>query len=235
MPFVRVSRDRRGYDQVYLVHSMTRRGRPPRTRVLYWFRTPPGVKVGREPFDLDVRRRLEAQYPDVAFEWDKLVVTAPAPQEEEPWRERRRIERALKQARRQETQGGEAGAGDLPGPPAEVEAEVAATPTPDLETPVGEALLELPAEVIVAEAALEHARTEGAEPVLRGGDAPKTGTPRRRRRRRGGRDRRHAAVAATDALVPEGASVRVVTAEEPHEQPGEEPSAAPTGGPDETS
>jgi hypothetical protein len=103
VPFVRVSRDKRGYEHIYLIDSTARRGKAARPRVLYWFRTPPGVMVGREPFDESVRRTLEAQYPDVTFDWEKLCKTAiPAP-DVEPWRERRRVERAAKQAR----QGGE--------------------------------------------------------------------------------------------------------------------------------
>jgi len=97
--FVRVSRDKRGYEHIYLIDATARRGKASRPRVLYWFRTPPGVMVGREPFDESVRRALEAQYPDVTFDWEKLRKTAiPAP-DVEPWRERRRVERAAKQAR----------------------------------------------------------------------------------------------------------------------------------------
>jgi hypothetical protein len=99
VPFLRFSRDKRGYESFYLVEPTTRRGRS-RTRILYWFRTPPGVRVGRLPFDEPVRRALEARYPKVAFDWQKLIDTPippPAP-DVERWRERRRLERAAKQA-----------------------------------------------------------------------------------------------------------------------------------------
>jgi hypothetical protein len=99
VPFLRFSRDKRGYEHFYLVEPTTRRGKS-RNRILYWFRTPPGVKVGRLPFDDHVRRALEARYPDVAFDWQKLIDTPippPAP-DVERWRERRRLERAAKQA-----------------------------------------------------------------------------------------------------------------------------------------
>ena len=76
MAFVRVSRDKRGYEHIYLIDATARRGKASRPRVLYWFRTPPGVMVGREPFDESVRRTLEAQYPDVTFDWEKLRKTA---------------------------------------------------------------------------------------------------------------------------------------------------------------
>ena len=80
MPFVRVSRDKRGYETIYLVHTSQRRGRPPATRVLYAFRTPPGLKVGRDPFDPELRRTLESQNPGVEFDWDRLSnIPAPPP------------------------------------------------------------------------------------------------------------------------------------------------------------
>lgn len=97
MAFFRFSRDKRGYEHFYLVQPTNRRGKS-RTRVLYWFRTPPNVRVGREPFDAEVRRALEAQHPDVAFDW-KTIVDAPIPSAEtEKWRERRRAERASRHA-----------------------------------------------------------------------------------------------------------------------------------------
>lgn len=103
MPFLRFSRDKRGYESIYLVHAQNRRGKPTRPRVLYWYRTPPGIRVGRAPFDEETRRRLEAQNPDVVFDWPTIVATPmPPPAENEQWRERRRAERAAKQALRAE-------------------------------------------------------------------------------------------------------------------------------------
>ena len=99
--FLRFSRDRRGYEHFYLVHATTNRRGKTRSRILYWFRTPPGVKVGRLPFDDDVRRAIEARNPGVDFDWKKLLSTPippPAP-DVERWRERRRIERAERAAR----------------------------------------------------------------------------------------------------------------------------------------
>lgn len=96
MPFVRFSRDRRGYEHIYLVHTPVRRGKAGRPRVLYWYRTPPGVKVGREAFDETIRRALEAQHPDVEFDWESLAAPPPPPQVVEPWRERRRLQKARK-------------------------------------------------------------------------------------------------------------------------------------------
>jgi hypothetical protein len=95
---VRFSRDKRGYEHTYLIDASTRGGRAARARVLYWFRTPPGVKVGRQPFDDEMRRTLERQNPNLLFDW-KAIVSTPPPPEPEPWRERRRLERLAKQAR----------------------------------------------------------------------------------------------------------------------------------------
>ena len=51
-----------GYENTFVVESDRRRGRS-RTRVLYWFRTPPGVKVGRAALDEDAIRLIEAAQP----------------------------------------------------------------------------------------------------------------------------------------------------------------------------
>ena len=99
MPVVRVTRDRRGYEHIYLVHADARRGPSSPGAVLYWYRTPPAIRVGRNPFDDEVRRALEAEYPDLAFDWDKITQTALAQAETERWRERRPTERAARAAR----------------------------------------------------------------------------------------------------------------------------------------
>ena len=100
MAFFRFSRDKRGYEHFYLVEPVTNRKGKSRPRVLYWYRTPPNVRVGRVPFDDEVRRALEARYPNVAFDWTKIV-EAPIPSADvEKWRERRRAERSERAARR---------------------------------------------------------------------------------------------------------------------------------------
>jgi hypothetical protein len=98
MAFLRFNRDKRGFEHFYLVESTTNRRGKVRERVLYWFRSPPDVRVGREPFDKGVRRALEAQNPDVTFDW-RSILEAPIPSADaDKWRERRRAERAAKQA-----------------------------------------------------------------------------------------------------------------------------------------
>jgi len=99
MAFFRFNRDKRGYEYFYLVEPVTNRRGKTRQRVLYWYRTPPNLRVGRAPFDEDVQRALETQYPKVTFDWRKIV-DAPIPSADvEKWRERRRAEKAEKAAR----------------------------------------------------------------------------------------------------------------------------------------
>jgi hypothetical protein len=180
--FLKFSRDKRGYEHFYLVHQTIRRGGP-RNRVLYWFRTPPGVKVGRGPFDDDVRRALEQQNPDVSFDWQKLLDTPippPAP-DVERWRERRRIDREMKHA-------------------ALSEILEAAAALPD------DASEEQPPLAAVPEVAVPDNLPRAADPDL---GPPSSG--RARRRRRGGRRRRleiaAPAVAPEEHKTPSGADV----------------------------
>jgi hypothetical protein len=78
-PQLRFNKDKRGYENTYLVQPAgARRGRS-RTRILYWFRTPPGIRVGRGPLDEDAIRMLEAQNPDVQFDWTRILKGQPQP------------------------------------------------------------------------------------------------------------------------------------------------------------
>jgi len=99
MAFLRFSRDKRGYEHFQLVEPVTRRGKT-RTRILYWFRTPPAIKVGREPFDEATRRALEASNPAIVFDWRRITETPIPSAEAELWRERRREEKAARRARK---------------------------------------------------------------------------------------------------------------------------------------
>lgn len=70
MPYLRVSRDRSGYEHVYLLHQEHRgSGRP---LLLYWFRTPPGAGVGRQALDSETVALLDAAHPEVVFDWPRL-------------------------------------------------------------------------------------------------------------------------------------------------------------------
>jgi hypothetical protein len=55
-----------------VVHADRRRGKT-RARILYWFRTPPGVRVGRSALDEDAIRLIEAHNPGVAFDWTRIL------------------------------------------------------------------------------------------------------------------------------------------------------------------
>ena len=69
MPFLRVIRDKRGYETTYLMHWY-REGNRQRSRILYVFRTPGGVRVGRDALEPEVLRQIEAQHPEIAFDWN---------------------------------------------------------------------------------------------------------------------------------------------------------------------
>ena len=84
MPFLRVIRDKRGYETTYLMHWI-RDGSRQRSRILYVFRSPSGVRVGREALESDVLKQIEAQHPDVEFDWQavfhnqQVIESAPEP------------------------------------------------------------------------------------------------------------------------------------------------------------
>jgi hypothetical protein len=168
MAFLRFTRDKRGYEHFSLVQPTTNRRGKVRTRILYWFRTPPNVKVGREPFDEPMRRALEAQNPDITFDWQRIVETPIPSADTEKWRERRRLERAERAAR----QADEDEAVSVPEPPEMASVEGPSTP---------EDLVEEDGEVQpVVEPQVAQIQVQPAQP----GDRT-----RRRRRRRGRRGR----------------------------------------------
>jgi hypothetical protein len=77
------------------VHAGGRRKGKGRSRILYWFRTPPGVKVGRAALDEDAIRLIEESNPDIDFDWTRILKghdleTAPAPVRERDARHERR-------------------------------------------------------------------------------------------------------------------------------------------------
>ena len=91
LPFLQFSRDKRGYETTSLVHAVRRQGRS-RQRILYWFRTPPGVKVGRPALDEEAIRWIEEHNPDIEFNWPQILEAKPssAPAPEDPRNRRRR-------------------------------------------------------------------------------------------------------------------------------------------------
>lgn len=43
------------------------------SRVLYWFRTPPGVRVGGLPLDDETKRLIESRHPEIRFDWRQIM------------------------------------------------------------------------------------------------------------------------------------------------------------------
>jgi hypothetical protein len=174
------------------MHVVEGRGAP-RPCVLYCFRTPPGVKIGRVPFDDEARRALETRYPELAFDWKRISEAQPPVVNEEPWRERRRVERAMKQAR----------AGDRRQPGG----DGAAGPA------------ELPEDSASAEGAPGQSET-GGTPGAAGQAGSRRKRRRRRGRAQGGADApRPPAAALPDSAVPDPAPIQppVIETESPAE------------------
>jgi hypothetical protein len=199
--FLRFTRDKRGYEQFSLVEASTNRRGKTRSRLLYWYRTPPNVKVGREPFDESVRRALEAQYPGVQFDWRKIVETPIPSAETERWRERRRAEKAEKVARRSTS--------------VDQEAESDAENESDGE--VEEAALPIEDGRIPADASETATAAVDTPPQVKEQPA---GQPRgRRRRRRGGRGRQQGEPALAAAGTPLGSDADAASDGESDHQP----------------
>ena len=79
MAFLRFTRDKRGYESTFLLQNVRSDGAT-RSRVLYWFRTPPNVKVGRAVLDEDAIRLIEEANPGIEIEWSKVLkAKAPPP------------------------------------------------------------------------------------------------------------------------------------------------------------
>jgi hypothetical protein len=66
-----VIRDKRGYETTYLMH-WCREGTKQKSRILYVFRTPGGMRVGREALDSDVLKQIEAEHPGIEFDWNAV-------------------------------------------------------------------------------------------------------------------------------------------------------------------
>jgi len=194
VPFVRFSRDKRGYEYLSLVQPASQRRGRPTPRVLYWYRTPPNVKVGRRPFDEFVRHQLERRYPEIAFDWEALANTPipPPAADVERWRERRRQERAAKQAARAEAEAEASAAADeesgFRAAPIEIEpAEPTAGEDEEAIAPRSAAEAAIEAATEASEAPVATSESESSESEGES-SAPATGRRRRRRRRRESRN-----------------------------------------------
>jgi hypothetical protein len=192
LPFLRFSRDKRGVENFYLVQPTTNRRGKVRPRVLYWFRSPPDVKVGREPFDADARRALEAQNPGIEFDWRGIAETPIPSADADKWRERRRADRAAKHAAAEED-AKVAAADEEPADSPHVNADTADVPSPhDSSDPE-------PAVAVAAAPGI----VQSGQPSARNPDSDRR---RRRRRRSGGRRDNAAASDATPPVPPTDSS-----------------------------
>ncbi len=99
MPFLRLTRDRRGFENTFLMHADRPGDRP---RLLYWYRTAPGVMLGRAALDEDAIRTIEEQHPDIDFDWPAIIALsevmtpedeAPAPRPQQQQQQQQRKER----------------------------------------------------------------------------------------------------------------------------------------------
>jgi hypothetical protein len=70
VPHLRLTADRRGNENTFLLHSSAPGERP---KVIYWYRTAPGLRLGRPALDDGAMRTLEEQYPDIDFDWPYLL------------------------------------------------------------------------------------------------------------------------------------------------------------------
>jgi hypothetical protein len=73
VPHLKFTRDKKGYEHTSLVRP-ARRGEG---RILYWFRTPPHVKVGRSALDEEAIRLIEEHHPDITFDWPRILKAQP--------------------------------------------------------------------------------------------------------------------------------------------------------------
>ena len=186
MPFLRFSRDKRGYANTYLCHTFRENGIV-RMRVLYWFRTPPDIAVGRPALDDGAIRDIEASNPGLTFDWEEILKAKPpaAPPD------RGGQERRERRSRRRDRGAAAGSGGGAAGAAATLERSTAeAEPGPEANAATG-------SEPVAGEPPVTPDETTGA-PVAR------PGRRRRRRRRRGGGagDERSAPVAAASPASP---------------------------------
>ena len=73
---MRFSRDKRGYESTFVMHAFREHGRG-QPRILYWFRTPPNVRVGRAALDEEAIRSIEESHPGLEFDWTRILKPAP--------------------------------------------------------------------------------------------------------------------------------------------------------------
>ncbi len=147
MPFLRLTRDRRGTEHTFLMHAATPGERP---RVLYWYRTAPGVLIGRSALDEEAIRTIEEQHPEIEFDWPAILAlreAMPPEEEQAPVRQPRRGRTGRREGgppRPAERRAVPAAPDVVPEPPADAEAEAELAPDirAEPEIPTTRGLLE---------------------------------------------------------------------------------------------
>jgi hypothetical protein len=160
VPFIRYARDKRGYESTFVMHAYRPGQGPQRARVLYLFRTPAHVKVGRRALEPEVMEALEHTHPDLSFDWTNLPQERPIETPDPRERDARDYRRERQMARGRSS--GHQGQGQRPAP------RPAAPPTPPVledESALGR--------VVGAERAA-HLRARYSELVLRIGRRSRT-------------------------------------------------------------
>ncbi|MGQ0736466.1 MAG: hypothetical protein ACT4QD_22790 [Acidobacteriota bacterium] len=132
MPFLRLTRDLRGYENTLLLHADQPGSRP---RVLYVYRSAPGVRIGRPALDEDAIRTIEEQHPEIEFDWPHILEAGtlwPPEEERRPERPRRHPAQSL-----DETAGppAETSVADAEVPPVPIEGDEGAEEAAELEAP----------------------------------------------------------------------------------------------------
>jgi hypothetical protein len=89
VPFIRYTRDKRGFENTLVMHAYREPDGSQRAKVLYLFRSPGTVRIGRQPLDEEVVEALEHTHPDLAFDWEALLRQQTEPQLVGPRRRRR--------------------------------------------------------------------------------------------------------------------------------------------------
>lgn len=129
MPFLRFARDARGYENTYVLHGF-RGSEHAGPRLLYWFRTPPNVRVGRLPLDETAIRAIEESNPELTFDWTKMLKVKPKVPPAPPSARRSGSRRAA--TRRPAPPAAASGPGEN-GPTPEESARIAAGDAPNID------------------------------------------------------------------------------------------------------
>ena len=189
MPYLRCFRDERGYEHTYLLHGPGAGSRP---RLLYWFRTPPNVSVGRSPLDDDAMRAIQDANGGLDFDWPDLLRARQKPLAPSAAATAGRRPRSRSEARRgSRPEKAETTEAAAPPPERDIEAggepEAAAAPVPAIA-----AAPDHPVAALIGGAGLARLRAQYAELRARVAE------------RGAGTGRRERSAAQVEALDPDG-------------------------------